>query len=482
MMEQKVTPDLIYGFVNTLLAPHLDNPKPTPSFHLKLWNLCCLPDEFVAVSAPRGHAKSTAVTVAYTLCKILFRESRFVVIASATEALAVEHLRDIKKIVGENEELKALFGISRILKDNETDFIVEFTDRKKFRIIAKGSEQRIRGLKWEGIRPDLIIGDDLEDDEQVENQDRREKFRHWFFSALVPCKGQYGIVRVVGTIMHFDSLLERLLRSKDWQSARFKAHNEDFSFILWPELWSKEKLQRTRQMYVDMGMPEKYSQEYLNVPLDDSVAYFRKTDFSPMEEYDHSKPKDYYIAGDLAISHEDRAAFTAFVVASVDQNGELDVEHVVRARLDGLQIIETMFALNQRYKPELFILEQEKIAKSLGPFLNQEMVKRGSYINIYPVTPTKDKEHRARGIQARMRAGGVKFDMEASWFPDLYEEMLQFPKGPFADQVDSLAWIGLVLDKINEAKSKEEIEQEEYDEEYDEHMTDFSGISNVTGY
>lgn len=472
---------MCYALMNSVLKEHLDNPVATPDFHKRLWELCCSDHPRVALAAPRGHAKSTAITFCYVLATLLFRERSFAVIISGTEGLAIEFLRDIKKAISDNDYVKELFGVGTIIKDNEKDCIVKMQDGHKFRIVARGSEQRIRGIKWEGKRPDLLVCDDMEEDEQVESQERREKFRHWFFSALLPIVSKTGIVRIVGTILHFDSLLERLIQSNSWYSVKFKAHNTDFSSILWPESFSKERLTSIRQAYVDQGMPEKYAQEYLNEPLDESVSYFKKKDFIPMTLQDREKSKEYYAAIDMAISKQEKADFTAIAVCSVDQEGIICVEHMLQQRMDSLEIIDAMFAIHTRYKPSLFTVEQEKIARALGPFLDQEMIKRGIYINLNPLVPTKDKEHRARGIQARVRAGSVRFDTEAPWFPSLQEEMLRFPKGAHDDMVDALAWIGLTLDKITEARSYQEIADEEYEEEYNESIG-FEGMSMTTGY
>ena len=355
------------------------------------------------------------------------------------------------------------------------------SDGHKFRIVARGSEQRIRGIKWEGKRPDLLIGDDLEDDEQVESKERREKFKNWFFKALLPVLGKGGRAIIVGTILHFDSLLANLLKSESWYSVKFRAHNEDFSTILWPEMFPKERLELIRRDYINLGIPEGYSQEYLNEPLDESVAYFRKSDFEKMTPDDFSKRKEYYAAIDMAISQQERADYTAIAVCSVDEAGMLCVEHVLRDRMDSLQIIEAMFAIHAKYKPELFTVEQEKIAKAIGPFLEAEMFKRGIFINLNPLHPVKDKSSRARSIQARMRAGGVRFNTEASWFPDLQQEMLRFPKDKHDDMVDALAWVGLTLEKINEARPSKEIEDEEWEEFENENIT-YEGISLVCGY
>ena len=70
---------------------------------------------------------------------------------------------------------------------------------------------KLRGLRWNNKRPNLVVVDDLENDEAVVNRDRREKLKRWFNGALLPCLSDTGIVRVVGTILHLDSLLESLM-------------------------------------------------------------------------------------------------------------------------------------------------------------------------------------------------------------------------------------------------------------------------------
>lgn len=469
----------VYGFSESLLKKNYDGSRPTPPFHKELWELFCREDKQVAAAAPRGHAKSTAITHAFTLASVLFRERKFVVIVSATEAQSVNFLGDIKRELIENADLRELFGVKKLVKDVETDCIVQFDDGEEFRVIAKGSEQKLRGLKWRGKRPDLVIGDDLEDDEQVLNKDRRDKFRRWFFGALVPALSKEGIIRIVGTILHFDSLLEGLLNNSAWVSKRYRAHNEDFSFILWPELWSEERLRAKRQELTEMGIPESYAQEYLNHPIDESTAFFNRGDLIDVK--DPEENLTYYFGVDLAVSTAQRADFTAIAVVGVNPTGKLKLVDMRRGRWDALTTIEELFEAYQRYKPETVVIERGAIEKAIGPFLYAEMNKRGIFMNLRPETPTKDKLSRARGLQARMRAGSVEVDKDAYWYPEFEEELLRFPMGKHDDQVDAFSWIGLVLDKLIEASTDLELAEEEWEEEYGEDLFSL-GRNSYTGY
>ena len=143
------------------------------------------------MALPRGHGKSTAITFAYLLATLLFRQRKFAIIVSDSEYQASMFLGQIKTALAENEDIINLFkikknkekGIVEFIKETESDIIVEFEDGHKFRVIAKGSEQRLRGLLWNGSRPDIMILDDMESDEQVMNKDRRDKFRKWMYGA-----------------------------------------------------------------------------------------------------------------------------------------------------------------------------------------------------------------------------------------------------------------------------------------------------------
>ena len=474
-----ITSKLVEGFTKTCLLDGYEEPAEIPQFHRELWELCCSDDQYVAVAAPRGHAKSTAITFAYALTSLLYRESRYAVILSNSEAQAIQFLNNLKSAVLMNESVRELFGVNKLVKDTETDFIAKMSDGHTFRVMCRGAGSSIRGALWDGKRPDLILYDDIEEEETVLNKESQEKFDYWFFGSIIPLGGPKCKHRVVGTILGFNSLLWRLVHNKTWKSAIYEAHNDDFSEILWPERFSKEKLLGIRAMYQESGRLDKYSAEYRNKPILDAEAYFRKADFKKIEPEHRSLRKRYYAAADFAISKQERADYTVIPVVGVDEFNRIFVEDVRRGRWDSNEIIEEMFSVQERYKPDLFTTEAGAIEKSLGPFLKAEMYRKGIFLNLNPLVPVKDKMSRARALQAKMKAGAVYFDHDADWFPSLFEEMTRFPKSSHDDIVDSLAWIGLTLESIAPAMTDEEYNEPFY-KNYD--YPDNSGRSLLTGY
>jgi hypothetical protein len=85
-------------------------------------------------------------------------------------------------------------------------------------------------------------------------------------------------------------------------------------------------------------------------------------------------------------------------------------------------------------------------------------------------------------MNARMRAGAVKFDKEADWYQQFEDELLRFPRDRHDDQVDAWSYIGLMLDTMIAADTQQEVEEEEYRESLHDAGLDQQGRNTITGY
>ncbi len=491
--------------MGSILSKRFDEATAIPQFHKELWGYACSNDRYIAIAAPRGHAKSTAGTIAYTLAMLLFRNSKYCVVVSDTEAQAIMFVSAMKQELQENLDIGSFFMLKkdergvRFAKDTESDVIIEFADGHKCRIVAKGAEQSLRGMLWDGSRPDLLIIDDLENDELVMNKDRRDKLKRWFNGALLPALSRSGRVRYWGTILHIDSLLENLmpsysdkltineglkqysLRKTLWKAIKYKAHNSDFTEFLWPERFDKQFFTEKREEAARNGLLDLYSQEYLNYPIDESIAYYRKQDFLPQTPEDKEKVLRVYITADLAISQDERADYSVFLVAGVDEERKIHIIDCIRERMDGRQIVDTIFMLNDVYRPEVIGLEKMQISQAIGPFLREEMLLRNKFPPMKEMSHmNKDKPTRGRSIQARLRARSIRFNTDGEWYPQLEDELTQFPRSKNDDIADTFAYLGLLLDVVLEAPTNQEIADDEAEEDYETYRP--SGRSRTTGY
>lgn len=512
MSMLKVTGPLVEAFAGTFLSGRYDNPCPTPQFHRECWSLYCEDTPNCGVAAPRDHAKSTALTFDYTLAEVCFRVSDYVIIIGSTEEKAAEQLSNISGELHDNKDLREEFGISGFETDQKTDIIVTCTDGHRFRIIARGAEQKIRGAMWKGKRPNLIVCDDMEDDEQVENKERRRKFRKWFFRAAKQSLSKSGKIRVHGTILHEDSLLSRLAKNKMWKFKVYRAHKsyDDFSEILWPSRWTEQHLRDKRTEFEEDGDATGYAQEFLNDPHDRSDTYLRENQFRGMSDEEKAVEKLYYAGADFAISKADNANRTSLTVGGRMVGGITCVVDQTVDRWDTLEWIQQMFYLQLKWNIQVWYVENGSIWQSVAPLIYQEMIGdtrsppmrqefggKDIYLNLEPITPMKDKGVRGRSYQKRMKAGMMRFDRESEWFESFKEENLRFTgiaQARLDDQFDSTATLCIGLDSLPpmteedlaDAQVQEddpdelEVEEREYYQQFGGAQT--SGRSGVTGY
>jgi predicted phage terminase large subunit-like protein len=502
-----LTAEDMKGFVGSLLAQRYDEPCPIPACHMEWWDMFTSAHRLVSIAAPRDHAKTTALTQSYGLAKVLFRESDFVFVVSDTEEQAAEFVTGIANAIKENDELQELFEIAKFEKDTETDIIVVFKDGAKFRFVARGVGQKVRGFKWGEKRPNLILIDDLENDKNVETKEQRRKLKKWVNGALVPCRSKSGLVRAVGTIIHSDSWLIGTMPKvgnaltqhtplKDsstrltsgWFSALYRAHPAigDYSLILWPEHHDGEYFKGEYQRLSEDGDTDLYSAENLNQPLDHTTAYFKRSDFIDFPEDARKRMAQgelylsHYSSIDMAVSKEQKADYTVIGTIGLDETGQMYLVNVIRDRFDPDETSTELFKLEKATHPGMIFVEKGLLKNVIQPLLNKDMEKKRCYPTLEAVYAPGDKRTKARAIQKIMRGGGLYVDKQAEWYPAFEDEFLRFDRADHDDQVDMLALFGLKYEDMVNAPTPEEKEEEEWDEEHEE--TALVGKNKHTGY
>jgi predicted phage terminase large subunit-like protein len=276
------------------------------------------------------------------------------------------------------------------------------------------------------------------------------------------------------------------MKSGSWDSVLYKAHEgfDDFSNILWEEMWDEKALRAERQVFIDDGDAAGYSQEYLNDPFDNSEAFLRKDDFQGMTEDQLDCRKKVAIGCDFAVSKADRANKTSFTVGGKGLDNLLHIFDQHSGKWDTLEWIDVMFDLQAKHRPEAFFVEDGVIWKSIAPTLYKEMQLRDCWLNCQPIPSIKDKASRARPFQKRMRAGGMRFDKKAEWYPGYEGVLLRFTGRSDAvqdDEFDSTAILVKGFDLLAELEEEDFLEEEEVElRAHDPRKV--LGRSKVTGY
>lgn len=472
----------ISSFVEVYLLKHYDEHKAIPDFHVNWWRMGTSTYPRIALAAPRGCAKSTSMNHAFGLAAALFQQYPFQIKLSSKYDLACERIDAARIELAGNQALRQHFGVrsGKFKRDRQDDLIVECDNGYEFRMYAMGMDQAIRGITWGTMRPSLLIGDDVEDGDEILNPDYRTKVTNKINRVLLPMGGDNTKYIFIGTILHQASALAKMMRKKDsWHSARFEACDAEISeqSLLWKEKFPAEKLIEIRQTYLDDGDLVGFNMEYRNIAVDWQTSFFRPEDFVPMTDEDWKKPMIYYVGGDLAFTETDASNWTVMTVGGIDSDGILHIIDERRGRWDGKQVIDEMYRIEafcrqmqeqneqEREGVREWFLESGAIKKTLDTALQLRMPGEG-YMNICPdLTPTKSKSVRATPLQARMRSKGVHWNTRASWFPDHQQELLEFTqegtRGEYDDRVDADAWLGYGIKRMTTPPDVEEIERTE---------------------
>ncbi|MCC7407448.1 MAG: phage terminase large subunit [Phycisphaeraceae bacterium] len=201
----------------------------------------------LAIAAPRGHAKTTVVSFAYVLWSMLTGREPFVLLISATSEQAGQLLMNVRRELTDNERLLQDYPeICLPLRQGRGPVIAKahhlvLPNDTCLRVL--GSGQGLRGMKHRQNRPSLIICDDLEDLEQAQSEELRQKLLHWLTSTLLKAGQPQTNIIVAGTVLHHDSLLAQMTHTRPrrdqlggWRSRVYQAVE---SFSIRPELWQQ---------------------------------------------------------------------------------------------------------------------------------------------------------------------------------------------------------------------------------------------------
>ena len=440
----------------------------------------------IAIAAPRGHAKSTIVSLAYVLWCVLYEKERLILIVSNTTEQAATLLKDVKYQLKENHLLITDFPeICRGKKPKPWR-----SDRIQLpngaMICAYGAGQSPRGIKNDRDRPGLIIADDLENEEQSQSEEQREKLATWFKGTLLNTGHPHTNVVVVGTVLHQDSLLAHLIdpnRSPGWTGKKYRAV-EHFSDH--PQLWEKwsamfrgeaefmgatgpeaakaffemvpdRMLEGTGVLwpawepyYALMVMREteglrSFQSEKQNDPIDPSQCIFRPETITYwddqyrdlqhlLESLGHNA--EFHGACDPSLGKTTKGDYTAIVILVRDRDKKVD--YVIVADLlhcSPSAAIERIVQYARMYPFRKFAVESNAFQQLMVDDLKRRIVATGAQLDIAEITSRSNKQSRIASLEPYVQQGHLRFCRKHGL---LLDQLLQFPLAKNDDGPDAL--------------------------------------------
>jgi hypothetical protein len=340
-----------------------------PQFHREIYKeFLFSKDEFVAMAAPRGHAKSTLVGLFYITWLLLYDKERYIVYTSQSHSKTVQFIEPLTKTFKDNKKLKFIYGdlTPKRTLDDDGKMREDIIDINGIRVQGASFEKNIRGFKYGSARPSLIIMDDIEDDERVLNPVLRLKDMNKVNKIIIPSLDpECGRIRMIGTILHWDSVLANKI--KQFNSRIYKACELDDngnvieSTILWPEYYTIEKLLERK---MSMGSVA-FSSEMLNNPIQNEASLIKyswiKKGFDETLSYGEVKEGHQRKMGvDFAFGDRATNDNSAFVGVEKREKYYL-IQNTTKKGMSITEQFDLIARYNSQYKYQEVILEENSI-------------------------------------------------------------------------------------------------------------------------
>ena len=260
--------------------------RPFDSEHQKIFDLLENSDsQLKLILAPRGVGKTSIDNLLVPAKKMLFHEKKYIVPVGASAGTAQEQSENLKSNLMSNEMVNSLFEINKTNSFSKERWIMEISG-EEICVQPRGAGQKIRGMLWENSRPDLIIVDDIEDDESVKSENRREDLKKWFHGALMNTvdrgSDDWEII-VIGTLLHEDSLLANLMEDPAWDTIVLEICDDSYK-SKFPNFMSDAEVKALVEQYRESGEIDVFYREYMNRPVATENRSFDKENFKYYEE------------------------------------------------------------------------------------------------------------------------------------------------------------------------------------------------------
>lgn len=444
----------------------------------------------VALAAPRGSAKSTIITLQYSLYCVCHKIEPFILVMASTNDQVENYLRDIKRELESNPlliqdfpdvcEIGAKPGPPRWTKD-------QIITRNGVNVQVLSVNQQVRGRKYGEFRPSLILLDDIESDDSLRNPDNFYKLQDRVTKSIIYSGTSATNVVYAGTIHHHASLLAQFTSTDQFPGWIKRIYRSVISWSEHPELWEQwVKIYHRQEQHNGKDGPEaakEYFEENREAMLQGTQVLWpeNKDFYSLMVEREQLgsisfdsemqnqalNPRDCFF--NLSELHywDDEYRSEDELLSTIDKhmllfgscdpslgrlNKHADYSAILSAALDTEKnviyildcdvgrkkpdrIISDIIAYHARRKYQKFAFESNQFQEYMATILEQKARETGEHLNVEQVKHLTNKQARIETLQPLVKNGTIRFSKKHLM---LLEQMKFYPKGGFDDAVDGL--------------------------------------------
>jgi len=402
----------------------------------------------VAWIAFRESAKTTIAKL-FIMWMIAYNKKRYICVDSFDRENAERILFDVAFELTNNTRLNAdyptLFSKRRAIDEIKQNRINNFVTENGIRVEAHSTQESVRGRIHLNQRPDFLLLDDIETNKTKDSQAYTKQVKDHISEAMAGMSPDGCMLYLGNFITEYGNIQYIFDRAKTDKGIRVRNIPVMADGVpLWDSKYAitDEEAEKTGKVSIEEKQRQLgsyvFSYEMMNLPVDDTLAEFKKEWFQYATEDDFRHLNILtFIAIDTAVSQKESADFTGITIDRVSQEGKRYIT-AYKLKINPTELIEHIFYLYDKYKPEILGVEETVFLLAIQPFLEDEMRKRNKFITI---TPLKHggikKETRIRGLIPLMESKSVFFVGDCH---ELEEEMRVFPRGRFDDTLDSFQY------------------------------------------
>lgn len=415
------------------------------------------------VTFPPRHGKSELTSRRFPAWLVGRDPYRHIMFATYNQPFSEDFGRDVRTIM-QTPEYQTVFPGTSLKKGSAAANRLQTEQGGMLAFVGRGGSATGRGADF------LIIDDPLKDRAEANSMLTREELWDWYNDTMsTRLMSDTGAIIIIQTRWHEDDLVGRLTdpmnpkynaeEAATWKIINIPAIAGDDDVLgrepgaaLWPERFNLAYLESFRRRN-----PVGFSALYQQQPTPEDGDFFKTDMLVGYRSQDLPKNLRKYAASDHAVGTRQTNDYTCLLIVGLDEWSNVWLLDCWWKREKTDVVVDAMLDLMKKHKPLVWWAESGHISKSIGPFLFKRMREEKVFVNVREQVPAADKVTRAQSIAGRASMGMVRFPIGAPWCERARQECLKFPQGRHDDFVDTLAHIGLGLDKLTRAAPETEI-------------------------
>lgn len=338
-------------------------------------------------------------------------------------------------------------------------------------IWPKGAGQQVRGMLFGNSRPDLVVIDDLENDENLHSEVQRKRLKEWFYGPLLNIidrgRSDWEII-YIDTLKHEDSLLQDLIDDPGWDSVVLEICDDNYETKFPNMIPSKgytkengeyrEGIDDMVRDYKEAGQIDVFFREYRNMPISTADAAFKQDYFQYYTDKKHDTPNfrnqrqfETVIVIDPAKTAKMTSADSAIVGGSINMDtGDLYFQDIVSDKWHPDELYKQMIEMIRRLKPSVVGVEVTGLNEFVTYPIKQQLIKYAPMVQLIELharggVNEPGKIARIKSLIPFYRQGLVWHNHANSG--GLEAQLMSFPRSKRWDIMDAAAYFVELFEK-----------------------------------